>query len=493
MNKVWLLVILSLLSLSNLLHAVEMKKIVYAPKNINEQIDIDEDEAYTLVSFKELIQESEKLNIPYCIVRVKTKDKTSREYVHHYDAQFFNRAIGLDPILLNLGLKRDITLRHVSGYFRSPRNALNELRFEQKDVDYFFINNHTDDQFNFVYSLGQMTFPVADAGKAFVSNLLIANLLITNNDAAARRVGHFMIGEMYFQGSDIPKDYVRAVMHLKRCIDPKMSTGIASKAKNIADASFEYMFGSSLPMRLRNCIAESKFILGTIYSKGGDGVEKDFDRALYYLTAVAHDQEHPDSAASAQLSTGDLYAKDGQYDKALEYFDMVIKGDSAGKRVPLAIRALVEKGKALYKIKRYKEAFDCFSRAINVHAALPAHERMPLVNEASHLFLSKLYYEGNGVEKNYAKVAQYMMLLKDMPGEIGSEAQLLLGLIYYEGGYGVQKDIVAAREYLTKAANQTIFPEVATYALATLSQMKQAAGQPESSSGVAKKNTEKSE
>ena len=366
MNRVRLIVLGALLGgMSMPLWAVDMKNIVYAPKNINEQIDIDEDEAYTLVSFKELIQESEKLNVPYCIVRVKTKDKNNREYAHYYDAQFFNRAIGLDPILLNLGLKRDITLRHVSGYFKNPRNAKNELRFEQKNVDYFFINNHADDQFNFVYSLGQMTLPVADAGKAFVSNLLIANLLITNNDAVARRVGHFMMGEMYFQGSDIPKNYERAVMHLKRCIDAKMSAGMASKAKHIADASFEYIFGSSLPTRLRNCIVQSKLILGTIYSKGGDGVEKNFDRALYYLAAVAYDQERPDLAALAQLATGELYAQHGQHDKA--------------------------------------------------------------------------------------------------------------------------------REYLTKAANQTISPEVARQARATLDEMQQAAGQPESSSGVSKKNKSKSE
>jgi|GEM_PF-2530456 TPR repeat protein len=464
MKRIWLA--LSILSVGTCLHAVDMKNVVYAPENINEQIDIDEEELYTFLTFKELIQEHEGKNIPYCIVRVKTK-KENKEYAHYYDAQSFNDGIGLNAIFLNIGLDRPMNPDHLRLYCKNPINPRNTIPFRRTEVSYFFINSLADTRFTFLCSLTDMSR--STAGKMMFANLLILN----SNDNTAQRMGHCLMGEMYFEGDKLPRDFNRAIIHLRRCVNPDQNdTSSFRRLRHIYNASIAYVTDSAESRRnLSEHIASAKLMLGNIYSQGGDGVQKDFDRALYYLTAVAHDAPQSYLVTQAQLLTGLLYSKHEQGDKAVEYFDMVIKGGAAEDRGPLFGSALFEKGKICYSTKKYNEAFDSFSRAIEGNRALPAQERVPMIDESCRVFLSRLYYEGNGIGKDYAKVAQYMMPLKDMPGEIGYEAQLLLGLIYYEGGYGIEKNLDAARGYLTKAANQTAHADLAERAQKKLAEL----------------------
>jgi TPR repeat protein len=470
-----ILFIVSMLGVCHLHAQEDWKKVVYAPKNIDGQVDINDLETYTMTSFKEHIQEHYEKSIPYCIVRVKStehrRDGTMVEYSQYYDAQSFNQAIKLNRVLEKVGLGEIRTLGDIGGYFASPHDAKTKLKFEQKDVDYFFINNLADMQFTFLSSLDRMMELVS----GILPNLLIADLLLTENEnfletndkAQARRVGHLLMGQMYCEGYPVPKNYERAVMHLRRFLEPKISTGMKSKVQRM----YIDIMGERMSPRMRRGKVEAKLALGEIYSKGDNKVKQDFDRALYYFSAAAEEKAFANLAMSAQLSLSEFYNEKGQYHDALEYLDMAIKLGSEGQKAPFFIRALFEKGKICYKMQKYNEAFDSFSRAIEANRALPAQERVAMIDESCRVFLSRLYYEGNGIGKDYAKVAQYMMPLKDMPGEIGYEAQLLLGLIYYEGGYGVEKNLDAARGYLTKAANQTAHADLAERAQKKLAEL----------------------
>ena len=69
--------------------------------------------------------------------------------------------------------------------------------------------------------------------------------------------------------------------------------------------------------------------------------------------------------------------------------------------------------------------------------------------------LGRLYYEGGATGKNYAAAAECLKKGLNAPAPIppGFQPAILLGRIYFHGGYGLQPDPVQAAAYLKQAGN----------------------------------------
>lgn len=62
-------------------------------------------------------------------------------------------------------------------------------------------------------------------------------------------------------------------------------------------------------------------------------------------------------------------------------------------------------------------------------------------------------FHGYGIEKNYLKALGFFNCFKNLKGDVANNAMYLSGVIYNNGGYGIDKDINMAKSFYLKAAN----------------------------------------
>ncbi len=181
--------------------------------------------------------------------------------------------------------------------------------------------------------------------------------------------------------------------------------------------------------------SESAILLGTSYWKGR-GVEADFDSALHYYSKAI---ELGNCNGAVQL--GNLYKewKDinkRDYVKAMSSYKKAIEMADTCSEAYRLIGKLYHDGNGV--LKDYAKANEYFQLAIDRGNAKAIYN------------LSNSYCYGEGVAKDYTKSIALSQEALDKGYARGS-----VGIGYmYDRGYGVKKDVQKAMEYYQEAANK---------------------------------------
>lgn len=216
----------------------------------------------------------------------------------------------------------------------------------------------------------------------------------------ANPAAQYSIGLLYDQGKGVNKDPAQALKYLQ----------LASK--------------QGLPA--------AQYYLGVKYSAGLD-VTKDSHIARQLLIQAAQ-QGH----LQAQFHVASLYAKGegGPQDQqqATYWFNQASENGYGPAQHSLAARYLTGKGTAL----------DLDRGIFWLKRAADQHDTDALRD------LGFMYFQGMGVDKDYQQARDLLLL----PAEDGSALALfLLGEIYAQGGYGINKDVRQAKKWYRQAQN----------------------------------------
>lgn len=214
----------------------------------------------------------------------------------------------------------------------------------------------------------------------------------------ANPAAQYSIGLLYDQGKGVNKDPAQALKYLQ----------LASK--------------QGLPA--------AQYYLGVKYSAGLD-VTKDPHKARQLLIQAAQ-QGH----LQAQFHVANLYAKGegGPQDQqqATYWFNQASENGYGPAQHSLAARYLTGKGTAL----------DLDRGIFWLKRAADQHDTDALRD------LGFMYFQGMGVDKDYQQARDLLLL----PAEDGSGLALfLLGEIYAQGGYGINKDVRQAKKWYRQA------------------------------------------
>jgi hypothetical protein len=144
--------------------------------------------------------------------------------------------------------------------------------------------------------------------------------------------------------------------------------------------------------------------LGWIYYKGFNGVTIDYHKALVYFTTAIENNYYFSYYGLAQMY-------------------------SEGNGVP----------------QDHKKALESYNKIIQHH---------PDAGDA-YVQIGHLYKNGNGVEKNYKKAVEFYQTATKKEAMWDEVSSKYLGLLYYEGGYGLTQDYNKAFDYFSKSPFNT--------------------------------------
>ena len=222
--------------------------------------------------------------------------------------------------------------------------------------------------------------------------------------------------ESYYQDIKVEKDFEKAFSILK----PLAEAGDPTSQYYLAIEYYDKKKNFSKKISLLKESAESNFphsqvLLAIIYYEGRDGVKQDLEQALKLFKKAA-DQEEP----IAQYYLGEMYEKGLKVKKdlikAVDLYETAVQND-----FPKALEAL----KKLANLKQEGNAY-------------------------AQRTLSRLYYQGMGVERSVEQAFYWLQKSADQGEPL---AQYNLSQLYHYG-VGVKKDLRKAFYWLKKSAEQ---------------------------------------
>lgn len=163
------------------------------------------------------------------------------------------------------------------------------------------------------------------------------------------------------------------------------------------------------------------------------------EKMLKHLRRAAKLKE-PEALYQLGMYYSDGVSTQRSYEKAYHYFVRAEKYDHAASRLKLAGMYMNGQGtianvRLAYTL--YKKLYDSGMKA----AGIP---------------LGYLCFYGKGTQKDYVKAIQYIQTglkaQQQIPGDFTPYA--ILGIIYFEGGYGVKKDMLQAGIWLKKSHHE---------------------------------------
>lgn len=186
--------------------------------------------------------------------------------------------------------------------------------------------------------------------------------------------------------------------------------------------------------------------IGNVYKRRGD-----YDKALEYFRLALNIQEevlgkeHPDTASSYN-NIGNVYCDRGFYDKALEYYNMAldIQEKILGKEDPSTAGTYYNIGIVYFDRGDYEKALKYHKIALNIREKIIGKEHPDTAMSYNNI---GLVYKRRG---DYDKALAYFNLAAKL-GNAG--AQYNLGRMYYNG-QGIEKDYVKAAEWYQKVAEK---------------------------------------
>ena len=226
------------------------------------------------------------------------------------------------------------------------------------------------------------------------------------------------LAQMYYNGEGVPQDYGQAA----KCYHQAAEAGDT----------------------------DAQYNLGKMYAEG-KGVRKNQARAAKWIRKAAEVGD-----AEAENDLGLMYAKGigvtQDYEEAVEWFQRAWESGLLVAQYNLGF--MHQNGCGIFQ--SYKEAMECYRYAARVDddESYYAEEE---VDEARIAFarnkLGEMYYQGNGVPRNYEKAFEWFE--KAAESEKNALAEYNLGGMYAEGK-GVEKDYEAAWACYCSAAEKRL-------------------------------------
>lgn len=257
------------------------------------------------------------------------------------------------------------------------------------------------------------TYPYAPDDKEMQDDLIFKQY---NKNKASDQIA---IAERYLNGNGFNKDEKKAFEWFQKAANQNDGVGLFNVAncyekglgvdRDIEKAAVYYEKSANAG----NVKAMS--IISKMYSNG-EGVTKNDSKALYW-------QEH-------LAFKGDKDAK----------LLMITNKSAEHEKVKMTTQEANQLGEISLLAKDYDWAVYCFERAIELGG-----------NEQAEFNLGKMYFNGEGVTKNYAMAESYLSKLANAGN---STAQEYMGYIYEKGDpiYGINPDVKKQMYWYEKAA-----------------------------------------
>lgn len=243
--------------------------------------------------------------------------------------------------------------------------------------------------------------------------------------------GNAMLGQYYYYGHGVEKDYQKARPLLEQ-----------------AAAQTIHPWSQAIGLQY----------LGLLYLNGLAG-EKDVPRAIAYLESVADQTANKQAQAEAQDQLGMIYYYGSEgipqnFPLARSYFQNAAQQSTHKQQQTIAQKYL---GKMYYGGEGIEKNY--------AYAAIyltPVADQNQLAEDKveAQEILSNIFYNGGyGIDKDYSKAARYYQALtkQDLDKKTKAKSQLALGLLYMKG-MGIEQDYDKAERYLVAAALQTVNP-----------------------------------
>lgn len=250
----------------------------------------------------------------------------------------------------------------------------------------------------------------------------------------------FMIGWMYYEGHEKPKDYKLAFDWFTKAATPRQENGKPQEDENaMYFLGLMYAKGHGVPKDVKKAFTffeksakaenvEAIYNLGIHYFEGL-GVSQDANRGMELILEASKK-----GSGDAYAFLGKMYCEIEDYREALDYFTEGVKLDNAECQCCLGSMF----GEGMGVPKNLEVAF----RLIKIAAEKN--------NTSAQFLLGHMYFYGNGTPKDYTAAFKWM---RKAANDDHIEAQILLGSMYYFG-YGTTKNFVLAHKWYLDASNQ---------------------------------------
>lgn len=261
--------------------------------------------------------------------------------------------------------------------------------------------------------------------------------------------GIYYYGYQLFKGMGIKQDKVKGAEYLQRAAN----RGVLAAYRQLGAAYFDgegvnqdYQKAVTyLQKAVTGRFADSQMLLARCYMEG-KGVKRSYEQAIQWLAEAASQNsketetvkkmiaDNTDATFRSYVDGLKKYYVDKDYKSAANTFKKVEKeGINDGVTMQALILADEDNPKA-----NQKKAFKMMSEAAGQNAA-------------ATYYLSQMYKEGKGVEKNYQKADELLLKAAE---EGNGYALCKAGDMYFEGK-GVAQDYVKAVDYYLQAEAQS--------------------------------------
>ncbi len=223
----------------------------------------------------------------------------------------------------------------------------------------------------------------------------------------------FNLGEMYYYGKGVKKDFKKAVSYFERA------------------ANMNHLL--------------APYNVGAMYDNG-EGVERDREKAISYYERAASMgyQKAIDELESTLVKLGEMYyygeGVERDREKAISYYER-----AANMNHPLAlynVGIMYDKGEGVERDR--EKAFSYYERVANMGYPKAIDEL-----ESTLVKLGEMYYYGEGAEQDFEKAFSYYERAANMNHPL---ALYNVGIMY-DKGEGVERDREKAVSYYERAAN----------------------------------------
>lgn len=389
-----------------------------------EMLDTQNTEAIKYQTFSELIQERIQQDEPFLLARVITRNSRG-EYIHYYDAVAWNRWRFGDDLSRNAIV--------------NPNDPKTGLRPAHK-VQYFIYDpEHRGSGFTLMFTEDELRESI------FLRNWLNA---YQNDDQKQKIKGLDWLADNYAESRD-KKKIERSWKIREKLAEQREDETIQAKA-------------------------QAK--LGNAYAKGDQGLERDYQKALQYLTRAEQHRGAEPWYSGALLGLGAMYAMGNGVAKDLQrarlYFELAASQQNSSQRN----KAFAYKN--LGDIYLYGDGVEKnYNQAKRFYDLAMSSEGLnPEALAGTKFSIAYIYRRGGyGFDKNLEQSLHfYKQVAEDQHGDeqVRMQAYQALAKIYLLG-QGTRQDLNRARFYLTKLTQQTLYPAAAPWAQQMLAQIAQ--------------------
>lgn len=277
------------------------------------------------------------------------------------------------------------------------------------------------------------------------------------------------LGKLYYTGQRVEKDYRKASTYFEGVlVDYRGSSGKEMPFSLRAQYHLDRQMNSQ--ERFIKYV-KAKLYLGKIFMEGGRGVDVDYERACSYFVDAATQNDDFIVRDDARLQLGQFYLQRSKHTspnfrKARFYFAEVSRHGGGDQQA----QAYLNLGNIHYSgfgdIYHYglragcrdiRDTINCYKQVVKMDAALmlscQAHQRLGEI----HYLGPELGAGDAGLHMcDYAQAREHFELVVDHQEDAQYRGAALnwLGEIYLRGGYGVEKNLLAARTIFSEIASQ---------------------------------------